>query len=152
MTKYVHISGNCVNCSCLLEVRLGTKISDIVKQLGNFIKEPSLIIVNGDICGTSVKSLDIPVTKSTKSICFKSHRIITDSHIYTCINCGYCRFVCPQKLRPDIIFNNYVNFEKLPKNIKDHVKDCIECHLCNSVCPSRLPLTQIISILIEKND
>ncbi len=148
--KMVHFSGNCLNASCLLEVKLGTKLRDIVPQIGGFIKEPAHIIINGMLCGTSVKSLDIPITKYVKSVEFLSKRKKSDEQIYSCINCGNCRFVCPVKLSPDILYNNTVNFKLLKETYAASSLACIECGLCNTVCPARLPLCQTIKVLKNK--
>lgn len=145
--KYVHFSGDCLNVSCLLEVKVGTKLRDIVSQLGGFVKEPELIVVNGLQCGTSVHSLDVPITKYVKSVEFLSHNKKTDRQLHTCINCGNCRFACPTKLSPDILYNNTVKFKRLNERYAASVFACIECGLCNTVCPARLPLCQVITLL-----
>ncbi len=148
--KLVHFSGNCLNASCVLDVKLGTSIRDIVPQIGGFIKEPADIIINGMLCGTSVKSLDIPITKYVKSVEFLSKKNKNDEQIYSCINCGNCRFACPVKLSPDILYNHTVNFKLLKENFSASSLACIECGLCNTVCPARLPLCQTIKVLKNK--
>ena len=68
ISHLVHFSGNCLYSSCLLDVKIGTTLNDIVKQIGGFVKEPSVIVINGLIYGNSVESLNVPVTKSVKSV------------------------------------------------------------------------------------
>ena len=148
--KYVHFTGDCLNASCLLEVKLGTKLCDVITQIGGFSKEPALIVINGLLCGNSIHSLDVPITKYVKSVEFISRNRTTDEQMNTCVNCGNCRFACPAKLSPDIIYNNTVNFKRLNENFAASVFACIECGLCNTVCPARLPLCQIITILKNK--
>lgn len=148
--RLVHFSGNCLNASCILDVKLGTTIRDIVPQIGGFVKEPANIIINGMLCGTSVKSLDIPITKYVKSVEFFSKKKNTDEQIYSCINCGNCRFACPVKLSPDILYNHTVNFKLLKETYSASSLACIECGLCNTVCPARLPLCQTIKVLKNK--
>ena len=118
--------------------------------MGGFAKTPSLIIINGSICGTSVQSLDVPVTKYVKSVEFISKVRNTNSHVYSCINCGNCRFACPVKLSPDILYTNTINFKLLPENFAASSIACIQCGICNTVCPARLPLSQTISLLKNK--
>lgn len=149
ITRLVHFSGNCLYSSCLLDVKIGTPIKDIVAQIGGFSKQPAKIIINGSICGTSVQSMNVPITKYVKSIEFISNHHITDTQIYSCVNCGNCRFICPVKLSPDILYNNTVNFKFLPENFAASSIACIECGLCNTVCPSRLPLSQTITYIKE---
>ena len=148
--SYVHFSGNCVKASCLLEVKIGTTLRDIIPQIGGFVKEPSRIIINGVLCGVSVKNLDIPITKYVKSVEFISKTRKTDDQVYSCINCGNCRFACPIHLSPDILYNNTINFKLLGETFAASSLACIECGLCNTVCPSRLPLSQTIKVLKTK--
>ncbi len=148
--RLVHFSGNCLKASCMLEVKLGTNLRDIIPQIGGFVKDPAHIIINGMLCGTSVKSLDIPVTKYVKSVEFLSKKKNSDEQIYSCVNCGNCRFACPVKLSPDILYNHTVNFKLLKETYAASALACIECGLCNTVCPARLPLCQTIKVLKNK--
>lgn len=145
--KLVHFSGNCLFSSALLNVKIGMKINDVIEQLGGFIKEPSMIIINGRISGSAVTNLDVPITKYVKSIEFINSLKKTDDQVYSCINCGNCRVVCPIHISPDILHNNTVNYKLLPETFSATALGCIECGLCNTVCPSRLPLCQTISYL-----
>ena len=148
--RFVHFSGNCLNVSCLLEVKLGTTLRDVVSQLGGFVKEPAHIIINGMLCGISVQSLDIPITKYVKSVEFLSKKRNSDEQVYSCVNCGNCRFACPIHLSPDILYNHTVNYKLLNETFAASSLCCIECGLCNTVCPARLPLCQTIKILKNK--
>ena len=148
--RFVHFSGDCLNASCLLEVKVGTTLRDIVSQLGGFVKDPAHIIINGMLCGISVQSLDIPITKYVKSVEFLSKKRRTDEQIYSCINCGNCRFACPVKLSPDILYNHTVNYKLLNERFTASSLACIECGLCNTVCPARLPLCQTIKVFKNK--
>lgn len=150
ISKPVHFSGNCLRASCLLNVKIGSTLKDIVAQLGGFIKNPQLIIINGSICGSAVQSLDVPITKYVKSVEFISKINKKNSQIYSCINCGNCRFACPVHLSPDILYTNTINFKFMPENFAASSIACIECGLCNTVCPARLPLSQTISLLKDK--
>ena len=150
ISKPVHFSGNCLTSSCLLNVKIGTPLKDIVAQLGGFVKTPELIVINGLICGSSVQSMDVPITKYVKSVEFISNVKRVDNQIYSCINCGNCRFACPVKLSPDILYTNTINFKFMPENFAASSIACIECGLCNTVCPARLPLSQTIALLKDK--
>lgn len=150
ISTYVQLTGNCLSASCFLKVKIGFTLKELVTQLGGFVHEPSMIIINGAVCGSSVNSLDVPITKNVKSVEFISKKNIFDYQIYNCIHCGNCRFACQVKISPDIIYA-YMNDRKaVPEAFIKSVALCTECGLCNSVCPSRLPLTQTISILKVK--
>lgn len=150
ISKLVHFSGNCLYASCMLDVKIGTSIRDVINQLGGFHKEPSMVIINGYLSGVSVSDLDVPVTKYVKSVAFSNKKPFTDDHIYTCINCGNCRGACPVKLSPDILYNNAVNFREIPEQLEKSTFACIDCGRCNTVCPARLPLCQTISVIRER--
>lgn len=150
ISKYIHISGPCLKTSAFLNIKLGYTIKDIVSQMGGFIKQPALIVINGLVCGYTVGSLDIPITKYVKSIEFLTAFKTTDYHTYSCINCGNCRSICPVKISPDILYNYMTRNRKLSTNFINSSMLCTECGLCNTVCPSRLPLCQTISVLNEK--
>ncbi len=150
ITKNVHFFGNCLHSSTLLNVKIGTPLKDIVAQLGGFAKKPALIVINGSICGTSVQSLDVPITKYVKSVEFVSNVKKTNSHVYSCVNCGNCRVACPVKLSPDILYMNTINFKFMPELFAASSIACIDCGLCNTVCPARLPLSQTIALLKNK--
>lgn len=147
ISKLVHFSGNCLYSSCLLDVKIGTPIKHIVSQLGGFAKTPAKIVINGSLCGSSVQSIDVPITKYVKSVEFISNQKVTDTQVYSCVNCGNCRFICPVKLSPDVLYNNTINYKFLPENFAASSIACIECGLCNTVCPARLPLSQTITYI-----
>lgn len=152
MSRLVHFSGDCINSSCLLNVRIGTTLRDIVNQLGGFVKAPSMIQINGSICGKSVINYDVPITKYVKSVCFVSKRKLSDEQIYSCISCGNCRFACPVHISPDVLYNNASHFQDLSVTYARTALACLNCGLCNTVCPSRLPLSQTISVLKDNQN
>jgi len=148
--KLIYFSGNSLYSSALLNVKVGMQIKDIIEQLGGFVKDPAMIIINGHVSGSSVTSLDVPITKYVKSVEFLNSQKKTDDHVYSCINCGNCRVACPVHISPDILHNSAVNYKLLPETFAASALGCIECGLCNTVCPARLPLSQTISLLKEK--
>ena len=147
ISNYVHFSGNCIPVSCFLQVKNGFLIKDLIEQFGGFVHQPSLIIINGKICGNAVNSLEVPVTKEVKSIEFISKIHKTDYHIYNCIDCGNCCNVCSVGLAPDLLYKYAVNNLKISQVMINSAIRCSGCNLCNTVCPSRLPLSQTIGVL-----
>lgn len=156
MSRYVHITGECLNAAAIMNVKIGTPLKQIVEQCGGFKKQPSKIIINGIVTGYAVSSLNIPVTKQTKSVEFIPDNQISIQHSEVCVRCGHCRKICPVHIWPGNlyrIFNmsneyDFQNVEK-QKELLDASKICIECGLCNSVCPSRIPLCQTM-VLAKK--
>ena len=150
ISRYIHISGNCIDSSAFLNVRLGTTFKDIVNQLGGWIEKPALIVINGHMSGYSVQTLETPVTKYVKSVSFISKKYVPDQRMFDCTFCGECRDVCPRGLSPDLFFANHNYGKDIPEKVLLTAMDCCECSSCNSVCPSRIPLSQIIDSIKEK--
>lgn len=150
ISKLIHFSGNCLKASCFMDVKIGFRIRDIVDQLGGFKEQPSLVVINGLVCGYTVNNMDIPITKYVKSIEFVSDFKTTDYHIYSCIGCGNCRYACSEKISPDILYNYMANKNVVSENYINSALVCTECGLCNTVCPARLPLCQTIGVLKER--
>lgn len=152
MERVIQFTGNCIYSSSLLNVKLGTTIREVVNQIGGFEKNPSLVIVNGHQSGCSISDIDVPVTKYTKSVALVSAKKVTDSHVYDCVNCGNCRNICPVKISPDKIYTFGLQNMDVSNNFIKSAGLCMNCGLCNTVCPSRLPLSQMIRIVKEKNE
>ncbi len=150
VSRYVHFTGNCLRSSSFLDMRIGMSVMDIVGQTGGFVREPSLIIVNGLVRGKSVRSSDFPVAKYVKSVTFVSKSRITDSHVYSCTGCGNCRAGCPANLYPDMIYRCASGGGEFHAPFRRSALLCIDCGKCNTVCPSRLPLSQSIAVLRKR--
>ena len=99
------------------------------------------------ITGMAASALDIPITKSIKSLEFVPATELCIQDEKNCIRCGKCRNVCPEGLSPDLLYKHLVENYHLPKEICATSLLCSHCSVCNSVCPSRLPLSQTIALL-----
>lgn len=143
----VQFTGNCIAVNCVLNVRLGTTLDDIVNQIGGFTRTPNFIIINGHVVGNSVTWRNFPITKFVKSISFVSERNTPEQLVHACISCGNCRSICPRELAPDLLYKSKIEQFALPPEYFATVSQCSECGLCNSVCPSRIPLTQVLSVM-----
>lgn len=152
LSRYINFTGNCLAASCFLNVRLGFSLRDLVNQLGGFIKNLEAVIINGRICGNSVNSLDIPITKYVKSVEFLSKNYTTDSQVYSCVKCGACRYKCPVNIAPDILYEYTVKKSDIPQKFLETATLCINCGLCNTVCQARIPLCQVITMIKNKMD
>ena len=152
LSRHINFTGNCINASSFLNVRLGFTLRDVVQQMGGFTKKLQAVIINGKICGNSVNSLDIPVTKYVKSVEFLSKNYTTDSQVYSCIKCGECRFRCPVNIAPDILYEYALKKSDVPEKFLETAMLCINCGLCNTVCQARIPLCQVITMIKNKMD
>lgn len=144
ISRFVHVTGDCIPASGILKVPVGTTFRDLAEQCGGLLKRPAGIIVNGMISGVSAGTLDAPVTKYVKSVSFIPQMQCPDQRQSVCIRCGNCRRVCPNKLSPDIIYRHITGGMSTTADYIASTEFCSDCGLCNSVCPSRLPLAQKI--------
>lgn len=146
-TVNVYVNGDCLQAKGLLKVCIGTSFKAIAKQCGGFTKKLGKIIVNGEITGVAVNSLDTPVTKYVKSITFTSHEDRIDRGVSVCLRCGRCRSVCKTGLNPDIIFAKVISGAIVDDAYIKSAVLCTQCGLCSANCPSKLPLAKIIKLL-----
>lgn len=147
--RYVHVTGDCLECAGVLKMRVGATIGSLVEQMGGFIYPPAKVIVNGVLTGNAVSDMNIPITPMVKSVAFVPRKRLSDHHSNECVLCGNCRDICPEGLYPDLLYRRR---DDGPLNLTELAKTtllCSGCSLCNSACPSRLPLSQTIALLRE---
>jgi electron transport complex protein RnfC len=91
--------------------------------------------------GVSLRSIDIPVVKSTSGILALT---ASNAHLApesACIRCGRCFEGCPMGLMPSVLnplvlMRDYKAFEETGG------MNCIECGACSYSCPANRHLTQ----------
>ena len=138
----VTVAGDCVKKSKNVEVPIGTSIGDILNFCG-LRKKPALIVLGGSMTGYSVDGTDIPVLKSTKAILAFTEE--PEFETTTCVGCGRCIDVCPQKLLPYYIYSYYLdnNIEKLYRLSADK---CTECGCCSYICPAKIDIREYVKL------
>ena len=154
MSTNVHVTGDCLNAACVINVKIGTTLADLAQQSGGFKREPGKIVINGKMTGNSLADMNIPVSKGVKSVAFIPFNELPDQTEQNCIRCGNCLKICPLNLYPESLYRCWKNKDFNDRSleiIKKTAVLCTECSLCNSVCPSRIPLSQIIASLKKKN-
>ncbi|MCX7678337.1 MAG: electron transport complex subunit RsxC [Spirochaetes bacterium] len=143
--RFITISGPIVKNPGNYKVRFGTKISDIIDEIGGLLDEPVKVIMGGPMCGIALDTLEIPVVKGTSGVLFFGKNKIESENFLTCIRCGRCVAACPAGLLPcDISI-------LVEKNLTDalamyHLFDCIMCGSCSFVCPSKRPISHFIKL------
>lgn len=123
--KLVTISGNAIESPIVVNVKIGTSLSDIIKNCCHIINKNYYVVINGLIAGKTLKSLNNIITSDTRSIFLNT---IDKTPEKKCINCGLCNKKCPVGLNPKYI-REHEN--------ADHSK-CINCGLCSYICPSSI--------------
>ncbi|MGP1458113.1 MAG: 4Fe-4S dicluster domain-containing protein [Treponema sp.] len=149
MDKFVHVSGECVPASGMIQVKTGVSFRSLAEQCGGFIKKPGALIVNGIITGSSAESLDAPVTKYVKSVSFLPSSRVPHQLQSVCIRCGNCRRECPCALSPDVLYRHVKGVIAAAKPYVESMRLCSSCGSCNAVCPARLPICQTIASFNE---
>lgn len=143
--KVVTIAGKGITRPANLQVKIGTKISDIVEHLGGLKPELAKVIMGGPMMGFAISSLDVPVTKTTSAILFLSKDEIDTKPHSQCIRCGWCLDACPMGLEPKEI-GIYVEANRAEDTAQFGVFDCFECGSCAYVCPAKRPLVQFVRL------
>lgn len=129
--KFITITGNAINESYVINTKIGSSAKEIINNIVTIKEKDINYIINNILCCVSLKSIDnLIVTEDLKGIIINKNEKVTPS---SCINCGKCYKVCPEKLDP--------------KNID--AKKCIKCGLCSYYCPAKINLLERIS---DKNE
>lgn len=106
-------------------VRTGADIQDIINACGGLRNDSVCVIAGGPMMGTALKTLHVPVLKTTSGIVCLEYGG-SDKRMTSCIRCGRCIQVCPCGLKPCL--------EKADR-------ECIGCGCCSYVCPAGRELT-----------
>lgn len=123
--KLVTVSGNAIKSPIVVNVKIGTSMSDLIKNCCNIVNKNYYVITNGLIAGNTLTSLNNIITSDTRSIFLNT---IDSTPEKKCINCGLCNKKCPVGLNP-----KYLREHKEADRSK-----CINCGLCSYICPSKI--------------
>ena len=143
--KIVTIAGRGIARPANLQVKIGTKISDIVSYLGGLQPGLEKVIMGGPMMGFAISSLDVPVTKTTSAILFLTEDEVDTRPHSQCIRCGWCLDACPMGLEPKEI-GIFVEANRAADTAQFGVFDCFECGSCAYVCPAKRPLVQFVRL------
>ena len=123
--KIITISGNSIEESRVVNVKIGSNIKDIINNCCEIIDDKYFVILNGLIAGKTLKNLDQPLDYDIRSIFLNTKDQGKEKQ---CINCGLCNSKCPVNLNP--------------KYLREHKKAdrsrCIGCGLCTYICPAKI--------------
>jgi len=148
---FVQVSGSLLGEEKFFKVKRGTPIKNLIEECGFCKTTPHKIVINGLLKGTSIQDSNTPITDYVKSISILSLKDIPSQKQVACINCGDCYRICPEKIRPEILYKNYHFNTEIAPEVKRIAKNCTQCGRCNVVCPSRLPLYQTISLICKED-
>ena len=137
-------------------IPLGTPMRFALEHAGYF-GDASRLILGGPMMGTTVASLDVPITKPVSGIL-----VLHETHAANkqqeeqqrtmpCIQCGHCLDACPLSLNPSQLGRLAAKGQYETMEQQFHLNDCFECGSCSYVCPSNIPLVQYFRIAKSAN-
>lgn len=143
MSRVCTVSGDAVANPQNFRILLGTNLQEILDAAGGFGKEPVKMIGGGPMMGIPLFTLDIPAVKTTSALTFLTEEYSREYEATSCIGCGRCGEVCPEKLCPSKL-HDFAEHAQYDKYEKWHGLECIECGCCSYICPARRHLCQAI--------
>ena len=140
--RVVTFTGDGIKRPCNVEVKVGTKVSDVLETLG--VYKDTIIIENGPMMGKRSNE-DLIVTPTLNCVLVLKEK--EHERLNVCLRCGKCAEVCPAGLCPVMIKDNIMDTEELKKL---YPEKCVECGLCSYVCPSKINVREYIREAKEK--
>jgi electron transport complex protein RnfC len=147
--RVITISGHGIKRPANLQVRVGTRLSDIVDYLGGTKSGLSKVVMGGPMMGFAISTLDIPISKTTSGVIFLTEDEIDIAPYSQCLRCGWCLEACPMGLSPNDI-GVFVEAGRAADTTQFGVFECFECGCCAYVCPAKRPLVQFVRIAKAK--
>ena len=145
--RVVTVTGTGVNKAGNYIVPLGTPIRFLLDHVG-FSGSSSHLILGGPMMGSTVASLDVPITKPVSGLLVFNEQSVekVTGEVYPCIKCARCVDACPMHLNPSMLGQLASKREYDPMMETFNLMDCFECGCCSYVCPSNIPLVQYFRI------
>ena len=122
---FITISGNAVKNPMVVQVKIGSLLEDVVKELVQITQEDVLYFANGLMSGVAIDLPSFVVTDDLNSLIIMKKK--EEPKEEKCIKCGLCSDICPVHLNP-LLFQNKKYAEKMKEQ-------CIKCGLCSYICP-----------------
>ncbi len=149
--RVVTISGPGVTKPGNYLVPVGTPLRFALEYAGYF-GDASRLILGGPMMGTTVASLDVPITKPVSGIlALEQTHNSGEQKTYPCIQCSRCLDACPINLNPSQLGRLAAKRQYEVMADRFHLNDCFECGSCSFVCPSNIPLVQYFRIAKSVN-
>ncbi|MCP3849645.1 MAG: electron transport complex subunit RsxC [Gammaproteobacteria bacterium] len=128
-------------------VPLGTPIRFLLDHVG-FSGTANHLILGGPMMGSTVASLDVPITKPVSGLLVFNEQSVEKvaDKVYPCIKCARCVDACPMHLNPSMLGQLAAKREYDQMMETYNLMDCFECGCCSYVCPSNIPLVQYFRI------
>ena len=135
-----------------LRVRVGTRVSDLLKTCGGFSipeAEVGKVVMGGAMTGFPCPVTSVPVAKANNGVVVYSAKEAAELEESPCIRCGRCVDACPIGLNPYKL--KYLCEAGDMKGASDeNVMDCVVCGSCSYICPARRHLTSAFKAMKDK--
>ena len=118
--QLITISGNGVYKPMVVQVKTGSKLSDVVHELVK-VDDDVFFIANGLMTGKVIHLDQFVVTSNLHSLLIMKKEV--DKTSQECIHCGACIDICPVGINPLLLHHKKV------------MEKCINCGLCSYICP-----------------
>ncbi len=144
--RVVTVSGESINEPANLMVKIGTLVSELIKECGGFKTEAAKVISGGPMMGFAMYDLNVPVTKGTSGIlALPEEGLVHVDDFNPCIRCGRCIEACAMGLMPSML--SVLSERGFYEEAKEYgLFDCFECGSCTYVCPSKRPIVQFVRL------
>lgn len=139
--RVITIAGPSVECPGNYIVPIGTPLRYLLEYVGAR-STANEIILGGPMMGTTIPSVDVPITKGVCGVLAFGKKDAEPPQIYPCIHCGECVNACPKKLNPTQLGMLAAKREYDVMAEQFMLGECFECGCCSYVCPSHIPLVQ----------
>ncbi len=137
-----------------IEVLNGTPVGELLENFQSKpIENKQTITFGGGMMGKVIETDQVPVLKKTSCVLVQTQQLPKKE--VSCIRCGDCIDVCPEKLQPQMLVAMAKKTD-LDSLREYRLFDCIECRCCDQVCPSHIPLVQNFqnakAVITEQDD
>ncbi len=144
-SRITTVTGDAIARPRNLEVRLGTRIADLVAACGGYTGEVARLFMGGSMMGVALEDDGVPVGRPTNCIVALTADELREEGELHCIRCGNCSNVCPAYLMPQELWGA-AKHDELASLENLGLFDCIECGLCDVVCPSNIRLVETFRV------
>jgi len=128
---YITLTGDLLNYTKVIRVKIGTNLSDILSEYK--IENKDNIIINGLLNGIKINDTNFVIDNNVRSIFINKLETYKEMK---CINCGTCIASCPIGINP-----KYMHFNN-DKKALEYKNKCVNCGICSYICPSKINLRE----------
>ncbi|MDX9957511.1 MAG: SLBB domain-containing protein [Spirochaetia bacterium] len=149
--QYVYIGGGAMKAPAILKARIGTTIGDLIEECGGFSGQPDRICINDPYRGVAAADLDVPLTRSTRSVLALTRHETKPAPERPCNRCGNCLKACPEGLDPYLL-NKLILAGRIEDAFSAGLGRCTFCGACAYTCWSRIPLVERFKSVCLKDE